>query len=179
MGTTPGAPVLTVKCNTFVGCKNPLRIDAVKGVSGTAPNLIYGTVPTTADYTKFITTDKNDTINGNNLPGFNYSFTVDNLNATSSSKFSVAVDAVPNPAILITTNGCTTAPAADGFFRAASYRGAFDPAAGSNWLSDWSYAQIIGSSKGLVSCPTDINRDGKTDVDDFLIFGPEYNHSCN
>ena len=179
MGTTPGAPELKVKCNTFVGCKNPLRIDANKVTTGTLPDQIYGTVPTPADYTKFITTDKNDTINGNNLPGFNYSFTVDNLNATSSSKFSVKVDAVPNPAILITTNGCTTAPTADGFFRTASYRGAFDPAAGSNWLSDWSYAQIIGSSKGLVSCPTDLNHDGSTNVDDFIIFGPEFNQTCD
>ncbi len=178
-GTTPGTNGFKFKCNTMVGCKNPLRIDANKVSSGTSPNKVYGTTPSPADYTKFVTTDKNDTINGNNLPGFDYSFTVDNTGSTSSVKFAKAVDAVPNPAIAITTNGCNTTPPLDGFFRAASYRGAFDPTAGTNWLSDWSYAQVINANKGLVNCPTDINSDGKTDVNDFLIFGPAFGTSCN
>ena len=178
-GTTPGTNGFKFKCNTMVGCTNPLRIDANKVSTGTSPNKVYGTVPSPADYTKFVTTDKNDTIHGNTLPGFDYTFTVDNTGSTSANKFNKAVDAVPNPAIAITTNGCDTKPPVDGFFRAASYRGAFDPTAGTNWLSDWSYAQVINANKGLVHCPTDINTDGKTDVNDFLIFGLSFGSSCN
>ncbi len=192
-GTTPGGAGFIFKCNTIVGAKKPLRIDANKITSGGLSNgatppvytyssaypAIYGVDPSTADYTKFVVTDKNDTINGNNLPGFDYTFTVDNVGSSSANKFSKAVDAVPNPAISISTNGCDTKPPVDGFFKTANYRGAFDATVGSNWLSDWSYSQVIGVSKGLVHCPTDINSDGKTDVNDFLIFGPAFGTSCN
>jgi hypothetical protein len=154
-----GSEILKVKCNTFVGCTNPLTI-------GSATTAIVA-----ADNTQFTTTDMNTIVTGNTLPGFDYSFAVDN----TTNVFSAKNDPVPNPALSVA--GCPVAPA-DGFFRAANYRGAF-ASTGDNWLSDWSYSQILGATKGLVSCPTDINGDGVTNVSDFLIFAPAFGTSCN
>jgi len=154
-----GSAILKVKCNTFVGCTNVQTI-------GSATTALLAT-----DTAQFRTTDMNTVITGNNLPGFSYNFTVDNTTNT----FSVKNDVVPNPALSVA--GCPTAPA-DGFFRAANYRGAF-ASTGDNWLSDWSYSQILGVTQGLVACPTDINGDGITDINDFLIFAPAFGTSCN
>lgn len=154
-----GSSILKVKCNTFVGVTNPLTIG-----SATA-----GVLP--SDTVQFKQTDMNTVIAGNNLPGFSYAFTVNN----TTNSFSVKNDVVPNPALSVA--GCPVAPA-DGFFRAANYRGAF-ASTGDNWLSDWSYSQILGTTQGLVDCPTDINSDGITNIDDFLIFAPAFGTSCN
>jgi hypothetical protein len=154
-----GTGILKVKCNTFVGCTNPITIGSAL------------TALVSSDTAQFRTTDMNTVIAGNNLPGFNYNFTVDN----QTNVFSVKNDVVPNPALSVA--GCPTAPA-DGFFRAANYRGAF-ASTGDNWLSDWSYSQILGVTQGLVACPTDINGDGITNIDDFLIFAPAFGTSCN
>ncbi len=154
-----GTQILKVKCNTFVGCINPLT------VGSNAANVVA------ADNTQFTTTDLNTIVTGNTLPGFDYSFAVNN----TTNVFTAKNDPVPNPALTVV--GCPVAPA-DGFFRAANYRGAF-ASTGDNWLSDWSYSQILGATKGLVSCPTDINGDGVTNVSDFLIFAPAFGTSCN
>jgi hypothetical protein len=89
--------------------------------------------------------------------------------------FSIKPDATPNPALSIA--GCPVAPV-DGFFTPAPYRGAFAPT-GENWLSDWSYSAVIGTTQGVAACPTDINKDGVTDVNDYLIFLPAFGTSCN
>jgi hypothetical protein len=154
-----GSAILKVKCNTFVGVTNPLTIG----------NATAAVLP--SDTTQFKVTDMNTVIAGNNLPGFSYAFTVNNQTNT----FSVKNDVVPNPALSVA--GCPVPPA-DGFFRAANYRGAF-ASTGDNWLSDWSYSQILGTTQGLVDCPTDINKDGVTNIDDFLIFAPAFGTSCN
>ena len=68
----------------------------------------------------------------------------------------------------------------DGFFSPANYRGAFAPSANNeNWLSDWTYSQVLNSTNGVVACPTDINNDGTTDVNDFLIFSGQFGQACN
>lgn len=154
-----GLNTLKVKCNTFVGVTNPLTI-------GSATTALVGT-----DNTQFTTTDMNTIVVGNTLPGFNYDFTVN----TSNNTFSVKNDVIPNPAL--STTGCPVAPV-DGFFVPASYRGAF-ASTGDNWLSDWSYSAFLGTTQGLVSCPTDIDKDGDTDVDDFSIFAPAFGSTCN
>ena len=153
-----GSQILKVKCNTFVGCTNPLTVgNAVSAVA--------------ADNTQFTTTDLNVIVAGNTLPGFDYAFAVNNTTNVFSDKY----DAVPNPALTVV--GCPVAPA-DGFFKVANYRGAF-ASTGDNWLSDWSYSQVLGATKGLVACPTDLDKDGDTDVDDFQIFAPAFGYSCN
>lgn len=154
-----GSESLKVKCNTFVGVTNPLTI-------ASATTAVIGT-----DNTQFTTTDMNTIVAGNTLPGFNYDFTVN----TATNLFSVKNDVIPNPAL--STAGCPVAPV-DGFFVPAAYRGAF-ASTGDNWLSDWSYSAFLGTTQGLVSCPTDIDKDGDTDVDDFSIFAPAFGSTCN
>ncbi len=163
-----GSQSLKIKCNTFVGVTTPITINASGSNSGTGTPQAVGS----ADYTQFVTTDMNDIVVGNTLPGFNYEFTVN----STTNLFSVKNDVIPNPALSIT--GCPTAPV-DGFFEPAPYRGAFSSEAGQNWLSDWSYSQVLGATQGLTACPTDLNFDGTTDVLDFLIFAPAFGTSCN
>ena len=160
-----GTQILKVKCNTFVGCTDALTVS-----SNSAGSAVASIVA--ADNTQFTTTDLNVIVAGNTLPGFDYSFGVNN----TTNVFSAKNDPVPNPAL--TVAGCPVAPA-DGFFRVANYRGAFSSVAGENWLSDWSYSQVLGATKGLVACPTDLDYDGDTDVDDFQIFAPAFSYSCN
>ena len=156
--------LLKIKCNTFVGTTTPAAVDATKTAAGTAFDA--------TQLSKFTTTDGNVIVAGNNLPGFNYEFTVNN----TTNAFSVQNDVVPNPALSVA--GCPTAPT-DGFFRAAAYRGAFSSDPKNNWLSDWSYSQVLGATKGLVACPTDINADGTTDVTDFLQLIGNFGNACN
>lgn len=157
---------LKVVCNTFVGVTTPLTINA--GLSNNA----VGTpqVSGTADYIQFNTTDKNDIVSS--LPGFNYNFTVN----STTNVFSVQNDIIPNPAL--STTGCPTTPV-DGFFEPAPFRGAFSSENGQNWLSNWTYSNLVGATKGVRACPTDLNFDGVTDVNDFLIFAPAFGTSCN
>lgn len=160
-----GTQSLVVKCNTFVATTN-----AMMNNSSLANNGVGTAITSGADYTQFTTTDKNDVVA--TLPGFDYNYTVN----STTNLFSVKNDVIPNPALSIT--GCPTAPI-DGFFEPAPFRGAFSSEAGQNWLSDWSYSQVLGATQGLVACPTDLNFDGTTDVLDFLIFAPAFGTSCN
>lgn len=154
-----GSLSLKVKCNTFVGCTNPLTV-------GSTPTNVVA-----SDNTQFGTTDMNNVVAGNTLPGFDYNFTVN----TANNVYSVKPDVIPNPALSVA--GCPVAPV-DGFFVPAPFRGAF-ASTGDNWLSDWSYSSVLGAPKGVVACPTDINKDGTTDVNDFLIFLPAFGTNCN
>lgn len=154
-----GTQSLKVKCNTFVGCTNPLTIGS------SASNTV------STDGTQFLTTDLNTVISGNTLPGFDYNFTVN----PTTNVFSAKNDVVPNPALSVT--GCPVAPV-NGFFASAPYRGAF-ASSGENWLSNWSYSAVLGATKNTAPCPTDINLDGTTDVNDFLIFAPSFGLNCN
>jgi len=154
-----GSNILKVKCNTFVGVDKPLT------VGGSTANVL------TADNDQF-TADGNVSVVGNTLPGFDYSFTINN----STNAVTVKNDVTPNPGLSIA--GCPTPPV-DGFYRAANYRGAFSPNANENWLSNWSYSQVLGATKGIVACPTDINADGKTNVNDFLQLVNEFGKDCN
>ena len=105
------------------------------------------------------------------LPGFSYAFTVD----ASTNAVTVKNDVTPNPALGIT--GCPTPPV-DGFFEPANYRGAFSSTNGENWLSNWSYSQVLGSTQGVALCPTDLNKDGVTNVTDFLIELGAFGTTC-
>jgi hypothetical protein len=163
--TGNGTQSLKVVCNAFVGCANPLTNGANSAGPGT-------TITSGAEFTQFTVTDMNTIYTGNTLPGFDYTFTVNN----TTNDFSVQNDVVPNPALTVT--GCPVAPI-DGFYTPALYRGAFSSEAGQNWLSDWSYSAVLNHSRGIVACPTDLDADGDTDVDDFLIFAPAFGTSCN
>ena len=167
-----GTQSLKVKCNTFVNMTNPLTVGATSssvGTNLTAGTTSGGTVAAGLEYTQFTTTDKNDVVAS--LPGFTFNFAI---NGTSNA-ISTKNDVVPNPALSVT--GCPQAPV-DGFFEPAAYRGAFSSVAGENWLSDWTYSQVLETTTGVVACPTDLDLDGDTDVDDFLIFAPAFNTTC-
>ena len=153
-----GSNSLKIKCNTFVNCTNAFAVDK-NGTGG------FGTP---AELTQFNTTDMN--VTASSVAGFDYVFTVNNTTNVISHKY----DAIPNPALSV--SGCPTPPV-DGFFSSANYRGAFAPS-GKNWMSDWAYAAVLGTTSGLVPCPTDINGDGITNNVDFLQLLGKFNQSC-
>lgn len=154
-----GSNSLKVKCNAFVGCTQNFAIDK----NGTG-------VVATADTAQFFTTDLNTA--SSSLPGFTYLWSQNYTTNAVATKF----DAIPNPALTI-SGGCTAAPA-DGFFTPVTYKGAF-ASSGKNWLSDWTYTQLLNVTSGLQPCPTDLNTDGVTNNVDFLILLGQFNQSCN
>lgn len=178
--TTPTASAgngtlnLQVKCNHFVGVTNPLTFGAsnlaANGTALTAGTASDAGIANGLEFTQFNTTDKNVIVTGNTLPGFDYNFT------RSGNTFTAKNDPTPNPALAVT--GCPTVPV-DGFFEPANYRGAFSSEYGENWLSTWTYSQVLGATRGVSACPTDLNFDGQTNVSDFLIFAPAFGTSCN
>ena len=172
--TGNGTLNLQVKCNHFVGVTNPLTFGAnalaSNGTALTAGTASDAGITNGLEFTQFTTTDKNVIVTGNTLPGFDYTFT------RTGNTFSAKNDPTPNPAL--STTGCPTAPV-NGFFEPANYRGAFSPEYGENWLSTWSYSQVLGATRGVSACPTDLNFDGATNVSDFLIFAPAFGTTCN
>ena len=161
---------LKIKCNTILMNSattgaNGLGIDAASsGALATAATTTVG-----GELDQFLA--DGNVVTTAAIPGFSYAFTVD----AATNVVSVKNDVTPNPALSIA--GCPTVPV-DGFFEPANYRGAFS-STGENWLSDWTYSQAMGATSGVAACPTDLNADGVTDVNDFLIFGPAFNTSCN
>jgi hypothetical protein len=155
---------LLIKCNTLVGNTNSLVVNA-SSINGTT-----STATTANNTTQFTTTDNN--VVATSIPGFSYAFTVD----ATTNAVTVKNDVTPNP--VLSTSGCPTAPV-DGFFEPAAYRGAFSSTPGDNWLSNWTYSQVLNATSGISACATDLNSDGVTDVNDFLIFAPAFGTSCN
>ena len=168
--TVAVANSLKIKCNTILmnsatTVANGLGIDAASsGAAATAATTAVG-----GELDQFLA--DGNLVTTAAIPGFSYAFTVD----ATTNVVSVKNDVTPNPALSIA--GCPTVPV-DGFFEPANYRGAFS-STGENWLSDWTYSQAMGATSGVAACPTDLNADGVTDVNDFLIFGPAFNTSCN
>ncbi len=169
--TAAVANSLVIKCNTIVmnsatTNSNGLGIDA----SSSTANATAATTVTGGEMDQF--TNDGNVVTTAAIPGFSYAFTVD----ASTNAVTVKNDVTPNPALGIT--GCPTPPV-DGFFEPANYRGAFSSTNGENWLSNWSYSQVLNSTSGVRACATDLNLDGTTDVNDFLIFAPAFGTSCN
>ncbi len=155
-----------IKCNTFVGVTKAFVKNA-STIDGTT-----STANTTADSTQFFTTDLNTSVSS--LAGFSSTFTL----TTPSSSNAITTQNDVTPTTPLSVAGCPAAPV-DGFFIPANYRGAFSSTAGENWLSNWTYSALIDATKGVDACPTDLNGDGVTNVDDFIIFAPAFGTSCN
>ena len=169
--TAAVAHSLLIKCNTILmnsatTNSNGLGIDA----SSSTANATAATTVTGGEADQFAA-DLN-TVSTASLPGFSYAFTVD----ATTNAVTVKNDVTPNPALGIA--GCPTPPV-DGFFEPANYRGAFSSVNGENWLSNWTYSQVLNATTGVRACATDLNLDGTTDVNDFLIFAPAFGTSCN
>ena len=129
---------------------------------------------TDPQYTQFTTTDGNVVVAGNTLPGFNYNFNINPANNSVSTKNDVS----PSPAI----SNSTCPVDNDAFWTQTNYRGAFATALGTNWLSNWSYSQLLGTTTALGaagSCTYDFDGDGSINVADFLLFAPNFGTSCN
>ncbi len=152
-----GSTSLIVKNNTFVGCTNDISVNKNGGAAAVLPS----------DSVQFFTTDGN--VHATSIPGFTYLWAMN----PSTNVVSAPYDAVPSPALA----SSITAPA-DGFFTPVNYRGAFAPGVKS-WMSDYSYAALLGTTAGLVPCPTDINGDGITNNVDFLQLVGQFNQSCH
>jgi len=169
--TVANANSLIIKCNTILmnGVQtnfNALGIDA----NNTTANATAASTVTGGELEQF--TNDGNVVSTTSIPGFSYDFTVN----SATNVVSVKNDVTPTTALSVA--GCPTAPV-DGFFETANYRGAFSSVNGDNWLSNWSYSQVLNSTSGVRACATDLNLDGTTDVSDFLIFAPAFNTSCN
>jgi hypothetical protein len=166
---------LKVKCNTFIGVTNPMTLNASTiSAAGQTAN----TAANTANTTQW-TDDKNLSLNQaeGETAGFKYAFAINGTTNAITTKN----DVVPNTGVAAFQlgTGCAQAPM-DGFFSPANYRGAFAPSANNeNWLSNWTYSQVLNSTNGVTACPTDLNSDGVTNVADFLIFAPKFGSNCN
>lgn len=145
-------PKLRIECNTFVGNTAPIT------VGGSTANVVA------ADNTKFAA-DNN--VIATSVAGLDFNF------AASGTTVTDQYNAVPNPQLAST---CT--PPADGFFVSTNYRGAFKPGQ-TSWLSNWSYSALLDATNGLVPCPTDINKDGITNTNDFLDLVGQFGQSCD
>jgi hypothetical protein len=184
--TVAVANSLKIKCNTILmnttypttvniatpvaNVTNGLGIDA----SSSNANATAATTVTGGEFDQFLA--DGNTVQTAAIPGFSYAFTVNSAAMTVGTK----ADVTPNPA-LATANtalpaGCPTP--VDGFFEPANYRGAFSSTPGDNWLSNWSYSQVLGSTQGVALCPTDLNKDGVTNVTDFLIELGAFGTTC-
>ena len=173
--TVATANSLVIKCNTILmnsatTNSNGLGIDANSTIGVNGANATAATPGTGGELEQF--TNDGNVVTTSAIPGFSYAFTVD----ASTNAVTVKNDVTPNPALGIA--GCPTPPV-DGFFEPANYRGAFSSTNGENWLSNWSYSQVLNSTSGVRACATDLNLDGTTDVNDFLIFAPAFGTSCN
>jgi hypothetical protein len=176
---TNNSQSLKVKCNTFIGVTNPMTLAASSlAATGQTTNTAANTANTaqfTADGNLLLTQLDGETA------GFKYAFAING----STNAITTKNDVVPNVGVTqfqLATTGSTTCAQApmDGFFSPANYRGAFAPSANNeNWLSDWTYSQVLNSTNGVTACPTDINNDGTTDVNDFLIFSGQFGQACN
>jgi len=167
------AASLKIKCNTILMNSgtlnsNGLGIDASTNIGSTGAIAAAASTGAGSEMEQF-EADGN-TVSTAALPGFSYAFTVSPTNVVS-----VKNDVTPTTPLSIA--GCPTP--LDGFFEFANYRGAFSSTLGENWLSNWSYSQILNSTSGVRACPTDFDLDGDTDVDDFGVFAPAFGIPCN
>jgi hypothetical protein len=145
-------PTLIIECNTFVGNTASLT------VGGSTANLVAG------DEAKFLA-DGN--VVAATVAGLDFNF------AASGTTVTDQYNAVPNPQL-----ASTCVPPADGFFVSTNYRGAFKPGA-TSWMSNWSYSALLDATNGLQPCPTDINKDGITNTNDFLDLVGQFGQSCD
>lgn len=152
---------LIVKCNSFIGNFESLKLDKSKTSDGVAPS--------GSDVTKFTITDNNDV--AATASGYDFIYNLNTSNNTVVSNDTL--DLLPTPSLSST---CT--PPADGFFTPTNFKGAF--ASGQkSWLAGWSYASTLAFTPGLGLCPTDINADGVTNNVDFLLLLGSFNDVCH
>ena len=130
-------------------------------------------LPNHLDSVQFMTTDGNQCLTS--VPGISYSFLDVGTNSGSGSGstagqlFNSTNSGITTPfhVVPFTDIISSATPPADGFFTVVNYTGAFSAAEQNHsWLSDYGLMIVKSMSN---SNPTDINQNGTTDVNDFLI----------
>jgi hypothetical protein len=164
---TPTNPQsLKIKCNTI--WQTGLTGQTSLGLNASSSSAT-ATQVTGADLTQF-TNDLNTVVTS--IDGMNYNFTIGTNNAITAAQRNDVTPTTP-----ISVAGCPAYPT-DGFFEPVNYRGAFSSVNKDNWLSNWSYSHVLNATVGVRPCPTDLNADGQTDVNDFIIFAPAFGTVC-
>jgi len=149
-GFTRGTLVATAADGSYI--KNP-------------PTTIVPGIPTHADSVQFFTTDGNQVLSS--VAGIDYQWA---LNA-SNNAFNDGFHVVP-----LTNLTTTDLPPADGFFSVVNYKGAFGANDPDPWLAG--YGLVLMQSLAD-SNPTDINKDGITDVNDFILLVGKFGQKDN
>ncbi len=109
------------------------------------------------------------------IPGFDFTFNIDPVtNAVSD-----AYNPVPNAGeALASTSPADFRTPGSAVLVPANYKGAFKPGA-APWTEGWTLGALIGTDNSLIPCPTDIDGDRDTDVDDFLELLGQFGQSCD
>ncbi len=125
---------------------------------------VAGADPTTAQTTKFETDDENK-VGAPILADLR-------INATNNG---IIKEVNPVPASATTTITPLAAYPADAFWGGGvSYHGAFLPgSAGPDWVAGANVINNIG-----LKCPSDLDKDNDTDIDDFAIWLPSFGTQC-
>lgn len=85
-------------------------------------------------------------------------------------------NAIANTVNPVPATGTAAAPSvtADDFFETAAFAGAFDPESTvGQWNDGWTAQEALA-----IQCPSDLNNDGVTNTNDFLLFLPEFSVIC-
>jgi hypothetical protein len=93
----------------------------------------------------------------------------------------IITNVVSNPYNAVPAAGTASSPESapiDDFFSPAFYKGAFKPGTLAPWTANWTLSALLEADASLIACPTDINRDGQTDVIDFLELNSAFGTSC-
>ncbi|MCF8381706.1 MAG: hypothetical protein K9H49_19180 [Bacteroidales bacterium] len=85
-----------------------------------------------------------------------------------TNSVSNSVDPVPAAG-----TAAATSVAAGAFFETAAFAGAFEPGAASSWIDTWTVQDVL-----TAQCPSDLNNNGVTDSEDFLLFLPQFGVNC-
>jgi len=123
--------------------------------------------PTAADSVQFFTTDGN--LAPTSLAGIDYNWSFAGGSGGAHTSFSNEFHVQPLPSASGITSSITPAAQfpSETFFSNVNFKGAFDPnATNGSWLSDYGLMIVNSLAK---SNPTDINQDGVTDINDFLL----------
>ncbi len=133
----------------------------VKDFTGATNINTHPTAPTSADSLQFLTTD------GNSIVSSVAGITTALVFGAGNTSMTTEVHAVPS-----SNQVSPNTPPVDGFFTIVNYKGAFAASEANNsWLSD--YGLITMESLNSAN-PTDINKDGVTNVTDFNLLGAKY-----
>jgi len=133
----------------------------IKDLTGATIINSHPVAPNAADSLQFLTTD------GNQIVSSVAGITTALVFGAGNTSMTTEVHAVPSSNLV-----SPSTPPNDGFFTIVNYKGAFSSTeANSSWLSDFG---LITMESLTSANPTDINKDGITNVTDFNLLGAKF-----